>query len=296
VKKWYKEPLIHFFAIGLILFFITYMQKDIEENVGENHVTITQKEINLLIALSQKQRKQIPTREELDGLIEYHIQEEILYREALKMDLHKNDPVIRRILVQKMKFITNDSVSMNKVSDQELQSYFQTHKTKFTIPGRISFSQIYFNPRKRNFHAWEDAQHLLSKIIQSKKKINTLNFGDHFRGGNHFDNISPTELSKYFSKSFIAQLFKLHRGKWSSPMKSGFGTHLIYIENRTDPRYASFDEVSDKVKKEWLVEESRKANKAFYQKLREKYTVIVDKITKDENKPVKIPKVDTYTK
>lgn len=272
------------------------MQKDTEENIRENHIIITQKEINRLIALWQHQRKRIPTREELNGLIEHRIQEEILYQEALKMGLDKDDPVIRRTLVQKIKFITNNSVNPNEVSDQELQSYFQAHKKDFTIPGRISFSQIYFNPRKRNFKAWEDALDLHSKIIQSEKKINSSNLGDHFKGGNHFENINSKKLSKYFSKSFINQLFKLPKNKWSSPMKSGFGTHLIYIENRTDPRHASFDEVREKVKKEWMREENRKANKAFYQKLRETYTVSVDEITKYVNKTAKIPKVDTYTR
>jgi hypothetical protein len=46
-----------------------------------------------------------PTRQELEGLIEEYIKEEILYREALALGLDQDDRVIQLRMRQKMEFL-----------------------------------------------------------------------------------------------------------------------------------------------------------------------------------------------
>ena len=49
-----------------------------------------------------------PTAEELDGLVEERVRDEVLYREALAQGLDRDDAVIRRRLRQKLEFASAD--------------------------------------------------------------------------------------------------------------------------------------------------------------------------------------------
>ena len=51
-----------------------------------------------------------PTEQELEGLIEDHIREEVYYREALAMGLDRDDTIVRRRLRQKLEFFTDEGV------------------------------------------------------------------------------------------------------------------------------------------------------------------------------------------
>jgi hypothetical protein len=62
-----------------------------------------------------------PTQAELDGLIEDHIKEEILYREALALGLDRDDIVIRRRMRQKMEFLSEDVARPPGTSESSLR-------------------------------------------------------------------------------------------------------------------------------------------------------------------------------
>jgi hypothetical protein len=54
------------------------------------------------------------TAQEIEGLIDVHIAEEIYYREAIAMGLDQDDTVIRRRLRQKMGFISEDAAAVTE--------------------------------------------------------------------------------------------------------------------------------------------------------------------------------------
>jgi hypothetical protein len=107
VKKWLREPLLHFLLIGAALFLLYGYQNDGYVDQG-NRIVISKSDINRLVMLWEKKWQRSPTRVELEGLIEQQIQEEVLYREALAMGLDLNDGVVRRRLAQKVEFISYD--------------------------------------------------------------------------------------------------------------------------------------------------------------------------------------------
>ena len=66
-----------------------------------------------------------PTAEELKGLIDDHVKEEILSREAIKLGLDQNDTIIRRRLRQKMEFLAEDFAATAEPTDAELEAYLR---------------------------------------------------------------------------------------------------------------------------------------------------------------------------
>ncbi len=83
-------------------------------------------------------------------------------------------------------------------------------------------------------------------------------------------------MSRLFGDLFSEQLFELATTKWVGPVESGYGLHLVRIDSRTDPRAPSLARARDKVQNEWLAEQQRKANTAFFAELHKRYKITVE--------------------
>ena len=100
VSKALREPLLHFLLIGAAIFAVSSAVEDEAAPVGNNRVLVTAGDIEQLTVLWQKRWQRPPAPEELERLIEDHIREEILYREALALGLDRDDTIVRRHLVE----------------------------------------------------------------------------------------------------------------------------------------------------------------------------------------------------
>ena len=95
-----REPLFHFLLVGAVLFGLynlTGSRSDLENDTRER-IVVTSAQIENLTDAFMRTWKRSPTRQELEGLVQDHIQEEVLYREALKLRLDQDDTVVRRRL------------------------------------------------------------------------------------------------------------------------------------------------------------------------------------------------------
>ena len=61
-------------------------------------------------------------------MIDAHLDEEVMVREALSMGLDQNDIVIRRRLAQRARLLLEDRVAIEPVVPEEVLLYFKTHK------------------------------------------------------------------------------------------------------------------------------------------------------------------------
>jgi len=93
MKDFIKEPLFHFLLIGAVLFLIFNVYDD-PAGPQASQIMITEGQIEFLKANYARTRQRTPSNEELQGLIDSYVREEILYREALALGFDKNDSVI----------------------------------------------------------------------------------------------------------------------------------------------------------------------------------------------------------
>jgi len=275
VTRWLKEPLFHFLLIGAGLFLLYGWQTD-DDALRPDQIVFTEAKIDQFINLWERKWQRLPTQQELQGLIEQQVREEVLYREALAMGLDKDDQVVRRRMSQKMEFISNDLASLVEPDDEQLQTYLDEHPQKFTIPGRISYSQVYLNANQRGERVYADAERLLTELSQSTVDIDISMAGDSFMGGYSFNNETDFGAARLFGKAFARELFKLPVGEWTGPVESGYGLHLVHVDSRTDSRAPSLAQVRDKVRGEWLSEQQRKTNDLLYSELRKRYEITIE--------------------
>lgn len=275
-----REPLLHFLLIGSALFLFYNLQN--EGLVENNRIVISKAEIDRLIAVWEKKRQRLPTKNELQGMIEQQIREEVMYREALAMGLDKNDGVVRRRLAQKVEFISADLATLAKPTEIELADYLETNSKIFELPTRIDFVQIYINPEKHTENIQDYAKRLLIELAQPALNSDITKFGDSLMIDQHHQLMSEYDVSRLFGKGFASELFSLPVGSWQGPVISGYGYHLVRVDNKIASQLPELEAVREKVKSEWFAKQRRVMDEAFYKGLRQRYEIVIENPSKKD--------------
>jgi hypothetical protein len=276
MKHWYKEPLLHFLIIGAVIFVVFTVVNKEEATVSGNKIVISSAEIERLMDNWSKKLNRPPTETELQGLIESYIKEEVYYREALALGLDQNDTILRRRLMQKMEFLSNDLADLNQPDESELNKYFVDNQGKYKLPARMSFTHIYFSLDKRGAMALEDSKKVLSELNVPRAPER----GDSFMMEYDFIQETPFEVVRLFGKGFAEELFTLGINTWQGPIESGYGLHLVRISEKVDSRMPELASVIDKVRTDLMFEQRQKMNKEIYEKFKERYEIVVEDLPK----------------
>ena len=278
-----KEPLVHFLVIGAAIFVLFGLmgQQDVEEQ--ERAITITAGEINWLTDAWQKRWNRPPTAEERDGLIQQYLREMILYREAVAMGLDKDDTVIRRRLAQMLEFLSQDLISPQPPTEDELQSYFKSHIDRYQAPDLITMTHVFIDPDKRGDQTLVDAE-VIKKQLQALKEPpqDARSYGDPFMLQSYYPEQSEAELLKLFGSGFARSVFELAPLQWHGPVLSGYGTHLVYVHDHREANPPVFSEVENQVRQEWVSDKREQLNEQFVASVVARYDVTIEDVPIDE--------------
>lgn len=275
--KFFKDSLFHFLLIGALIFGFNYLLDSKKSDEQSRLIHVTVNDIEQLIAVFRKQWQRPPTEQELGNMVDGHVREQVFYREALGMGLEKNDTIVRRRMVQKMEFIFGDVATMVPPEESALQLYYQENAARYSAPGTISFVHIYLNSNQRGDSVDDDAHGIL-QLLQDPgfDNSNLGELGDRIMLPARFTDIDLPQVDRNFGGGFAAQLEQLEVKKWSGPVQSGFGLHIVYIAERTPSSVRPFDEVVNTVTKDYEYERRRQSERQAYQELKKNYEVIVD--------------------
>jgi len=218
-----------------------------------------------------------PTQQELEGLIEDYIQEEIYYREAVTLGLDQDNSVIRRHLRQKMEFLSEDIAAQANPSEEDLQAFLSENPERFRQDAALSFRQIYFSHDKRGDMTAADATSLLAQLDGTESKTETAEMGDALPLPHAFKLTFERDVTSRFGKGFVDHLLELDTGRWLGPVQSGFGLHLVYVDERIDAEIPELEAIRDVVAREWREERRQEVNAAFYEGLRGRYSVVIER-------------------
>jgi len=259
----------------VIFVVFSIVNKD-EIDVSGNKIVVTAAEVERLSDNWSKKWNRPPTETELQGLVESYIKEEVYYREALALGLDKNDTILRRRLMQKMEFLSNDLAELNQPDESALNKYFLDNQEKYKLPARVSFTHIYFSLDKRGAKAFEDAKNLLSQL----NDLSAPEKGDSFMLQYDFNQETPFEVARLFGTGFAEQLFTLETNTWQGPIESGYGLHLVRISEKIDSRTPELASVIEKVRTDLMFEQRKKMNKEIYERFKERYEIVVKDLPK----------------
>lgn len=283
--KMLKEPLVHFLLIGAALFVLYALVGD--DSDQPDQIVVTQAKVDHLIELWVRTRQRPPTQQELSGLVDDYIIEEVLYREAKAMGLDEGDTIIRRRLRQKMEFIAEDLAALSEPSDQDLQLYLDEHPDAFALDARISFEHIFFNEDRRGESTFDDAVQARGQIAAGL--LDPAEAGDGIPLPFELEASSTREVASMFGPQFADEMLTLPLGEWSGPVPSGYGLHLVHIKSMEAGRTPELAEVRDAVLREWSSEQRAKMREDFYNEFRSRYEIVIEPIDSTAAAPPSAP-------
>ncbi len=275
VKRFVREPLVHFLAIGLLLFAVFAIVNDDRRDSG-NRIEITNADIEQLVLIFRKQWQRDPDQQELQSLIDSRIREEVLYREALALGLDEDDTIVRRRLAQKVEFLMADAGAVTEPDDETLQAYYQKNAEFYREPPRLTFNHIYFNIDRRGEQAVKDARALLVRMRAAGPPVtHAAEQGDPLMLPRVYAHKPTDQIARDFGHAFAEQISKLETKQWHGPIVSGYGLHLVYVDSREESRLPPLEQIRTRVSNDWLVEQRHAADARIYERLRSRYEISV---------------------
>ena len=264
-----REPLLHFLAIGGLIFLFYAVVDDTHERPGDV-IVIGPERISQLAAGFNSVWKRMPTDDELNSLIDEDIREEVYYRDALVLGLDRNDTIVRRRLRQKMEFLTDTGAYLQEPSAGELETYLAANEQTYRREARLAFEQIYLgeNPSATTITRSLGA-------LQSDPPTDPSALGKRTLLPAQLRLSAPSAIDGVFGQGFFEQLAELAPGVWTGPVTSSYGVHLVRTLDGLPAREPPLSEVRDAVLRDWRAAKALESREQDYARRLERFVVEV---------------------
>ncbi len=219
MKIFYRDPLFHFVAAGLLLFALYGVLGQNEGPQWDARITVDREALLTFIQYRTRNfdqdvaeaRLTALDRAERDRLIEEYVREEVLYREGLTLGLEEDDYVIRRRLVQKVEFLAEGfSGTSADVSDAELKSYFEENLQDYYVVPFITFAHVFFDKAKHGPATPERAAAALDALNAENIVFSQApGHGDRFPFHVNYVERTPAFVASHFGREMADAVFSL---------------------------------------------------------------------------------------
>ena len=267
-----KDPLVHFLAVGAALFAVSAWRGE-SVTTGPERIVVTADQVAQARTAATALQGREPTAEELEALVEPTVRDEVMYREALALGLDVNDDEVRRRLIEKMSYLTQDLADPAPGSEEELRRFYESSPELFTIPSLVSFDQVFFSPGARGDALESDAA---AGLVELRGGRDPAGVGDRTPLRESYEDAPREQVAVLFGDALADALFTATPGEWAGPFRSDFGLHLIRLRSRTGERLPPYDEIAQRVAQEYGAQRRRVANERAYREMRAKYDVVIE--------------------
>jgi len=272
MHKLLKDPLVHFLLIGAALFALSAWHGQ-AVRIGRERIVVTGEQVAQARSAAALLQGREPTAEELAQYVEPIVRDEVLYREALALRLDENDDEVRRRLIEKMRYLTEDLADPEPPSADALRAFYAESPELFTTPELVTFDQVFVSPSERGADAEAAAEKILDEL---RAGAAPEGIGDRTPLRGSYEDAPRDQVEVLFGKALAEALFSMAPGEWTGPYMSDFGLHLVRLESRTPERLPPYDEIAAHVADEFAAARRRQANEAAYQEMRSHYEVIIE--------------------
>jgi hypothetical protein len=271
--SFWKRPFLHFLLLGAAFFAVHAWRGGGGSPVPGSEDAVIQLTAAAVTRLQEEERLSTgmaPEGAALERLVREAVDEEVLFREALALGLDQGDPIIRRRLVQKMAFLTEEIARPAMPSEGELEAFFAAHRERYAMPSRISFELRFFSARRR-----ADPEADARGALESGAP------GDPFLLGARHARQDREAVALAFGEAFAEALFALAQAPgtgegWQGPVRSTFGVHLVRILEKADPVTPPLAQLRERVVRDYLDAALQEATEVRMAALRERYRIEIE--------------------
>lgn len=260
LRQWLREPLLHFIVLGGVLFGVDHF---IAGRADDPNTIVVGPEVNSeAIHVFEETRGRHPNEKELTALHRIWLDNEVLYREGLAMQLDKGDTAIRERVIFKALSVVDANVKLPAIDDQQLREWFERHRDKYDDPARYNFEEAVL--------AGDNSEAAIRSFVAT---LNGGAPGDVGAGLRVFKDRPHANLVQSYGAEFAKALDAATPGTWQA-LQAGGSWHAIRLDAIAAPQPANYEQLRGVVMQDWTDATAAEQRTAAVRALAKKYNVI----------------------
>jgi hypothetical protein len=232
-----REPLLHFLAIGAVLFALdAYVASKTEDpRVIVIDEAVDKQAIDVFKAASGR----APNEDELYALRRVWLDNEVLYREGLALEMDRGDAAIKDRVIFKALSMINAGLTLPPVDDAKLRAWFEKNRKRYDEPERYDFEEAVL--------AGDSSEEAARTFATA---LNAGTPGDTKAGLRVFKDRPRSNLVQSYGEDFTKSLAAQEPGRWVAlPLRDGWKVfRLVALQ---PPKPASYDDLRGVVLQDW---------------------------------------------
>lgn len=257
------EPLV-LFALPAVLIFLAY---SLLASPDEETIVIGLETIEALVAARQEVLLRPLTEAERAAVVEEHVQNELLLREALARGFHLSDPQVRERLIDRMRILLADEPPAP--DEDDLRAFYAANPDVYRSEPTVTFDHVFFE-------AGTAAGRMQEVLDALRAGATPRGRGDRFWLGNHFERYSRRELIAVLGRGFADAVFAAEPGTWQGPLQSTRGLHLVRVNEVSEARQLPFEQLRPYIQADWLAARREASVAAKLERIRDRYRILIE--------------------
>jgi len=259
VPEWLREPLLHFIVLGGVLFAADHF---LNARAGDPHTIVVGADVDKEAKeMFKASRGHEPNREEMDALHRVWLDNEVLYREGIAMQVDKGDTAIRDRVIFKALSVIDANVKLPVPDEKRLREWFEQHRVKYDEPTRYDFEEAAL--------AGENSEAAVRGFVAA---LNSGTPGDAKAGLRVFKGRPYSNLVQSYGADFAKMLEESPPNEWRA-LQTQSGWRAMRLNAITPAKPADFEVLRGVVLQDWKDATAAEQRTAAVRALAKKYTV-----------------------
>lgn len=262
LQGWLREPLLHFVLLGGLLFAVDHALVSRADDPRTIVVgAAVDKEAREVF---QASRGQPPNDEELAALRQVWLDNEVLYRQGIALQVDKGDPTIRDRVIFKVLGTIDTTLKLPQVGDDELRAWFESHRDRYDEPARYDFEEAALpgKPSVADVRAFVD-------------RLNTGTPGDVEAGLRVFKGRPYSNLVQSYGADFPRELEAAPPGEWRA-FATRDGWRAMRLDALAAAKPADYEVLRNVVFHDWKDATASELRTAAVRALTHQYRVVYE--------------------
>lgn len=258
LRRGLRHPLLHCLLLGTVAFAVSGAVREAPAP-EQDTIHLGTAQVDTLKAQWRQQLGRPLTPTELRASLQATVDEQILIAEARKRGWDQTDPIVRRRLRDNLAFTEHadhgdgdllaaarelgmpllDPVVRKRLV-LRMQALLRSRADTTPAEGELErYAEAASTATRRwtlthVLRSGPDAEAELAAFKEEDALLpaQAAQVSEPFLAGNTFTDTTDRALAKTFGPDVVAQLATLPTGQWAGPVKSAFGQHLVWIEQR----------------------------------------------------------------
>lgn len=256
---WLREPLLHFALLGGLFFAADHL---LVSRADDPRTIVVGAAVDAQARqVFKSARGQAPSPEELAALRRVWLDNEVLYREGLAMQVDKGDTAIRERVIFKALSVVDANTRLPAYDDWLLREWFEKNRAKYDEPARFDFQEAVLSG--------DTSDATLRAFVAA---LNAGTPGDAQAGLRVFKGRPHANLVQSYGLELAKNLEAANAGEWRAFVTRD-GLRALRLDAVTPPRPAAFEPLRGVVLQDWTDAVMAEQRSAAVRVLAKKYTV-----------------------